>query len=207
MVNNLRFPGQYFDAETGLHYNMSRDYNSLTGRYITSDPLGLAGGVSTFAYVGNNPLNGVDPNGQLAFFWHFGITLAATDSLSTAWNAMVVDFALGSQGTNREVTQQHAMAGFDSTLNRYQTREEAIAATNTFIQTNISGNLAGAIHAGQDLSTPRHAGEEWHGFGWNLETAAHIFGDVFPSWRTITQAYQNTEQIVGGNWVSGGCKK
>ncbi len=160
VINNLRFPGQYYDAESGLHYNVMRDYNPLIGRYAQSDPIGLVGGINTFVYVESNPVNLVDPSGQLAFLWHFGITLAATGSLNTAWNAMAVDFAPGSQGTNAEVTQQHAMAGFDSLLNRYQTREEAIAATNIFIQKNISSNLAGAIHAGQDFATPKHAGEE-----------------------------------------------
>jgi RHS repeat-associated protein len=42
---NLRFPGQYFDKETNLHYNYYRDYSPEIGRYIESDPIGLAGGV------------------------------------------------------------------------------------------------------------------------------------------------------------------
>ena len=45
MVFNLRFPGQYYDAETGLHYNYFRDYEPGTGRYVESDPIGFAGGV------------------------------------------------------------------------------------------------------------------------------------------------------------------
>ena len=62
-VYNLRFPGQYYDEETGLHYNYHRDYDPVTGRYVQSDPIGLGDGSNTFAYTGNRPTVGVDPLG------------------------------------------------------------------------------------------------------------------------------------------------
>ena len=62
---NLRFPGQYFDQETGTHYNYFRDYDPGTGRYIESDPVGLGAGLSIYAYVGGNPLIGIDPLGLM----------------------------------------------------------------------------------------------------------------------------------------------
>ncbi len=58
-----RFPGQYFDQETGMVYNNARYYDAETGRYYSSDRIGLAGGINTYTYSGNSPLNYIDPAG------------------------------------------------------------------------------------------------------------------------------------------------
>ncbi|MFD0322478.1 RHS repeat-associated core domain-containing protein [Lysobacter gummosus] len=62
-VFDLRFPGQRYDAASGLNYNYFRDYEAATGRYGQSDPIGLTGGISTFTYVRGNPIIGLDPFG------------------------------------------------------------------------------------------------------------------------------------------------
>jgi RHS repeat-associated protein len=60
---NLRFPGQYYDAFTGLHYNLNRYYNPELGRYMEPDPIGLEGGLNPYVYADNNPISNVDPTG------------------------------------------------------------------------------------------------------------------------------------------------
>ena len=61
---NVRFPGQTYDAETGLFQNWRREYNPRIGRYMQSDPVGLEGGINTYEYVGGAPTMFVDPTGQ-----------------------------------------------------------------------------------------------------------------------------------------------
>jgi RHS repeat-associated protein len=64
LTQNLRFPGQWFQAETGLHQNWMRDYDPTTGRYLQADPLGLVDGPSVYGYARQSPLRFTDPTGE-----------------------------------------------------------------------------------------------------------------------------------------------
>ena len=66
LTQPLRLPGQYADAETGLHQNWWRDYDPALGRYMTPDPIGLAGGANLYGYTGANPVSFTDRDGQQA---------------------------------------------------------------------------------------------------------------------------------------------
>uniref|UniRef100_UPI0023ED2E09 RHS repeat-associated core domain-containing protein n=1 Tax=Zooshikella ganghwensis TaxID=202772 RepID=UPI0023ED2E09 len=88
----LRFPGQYYDPESGLFYNHQRYYDPSLGRYVTSDPVGLQAGLNTFSYVNSNPTNYMDPYGLDAVTtWYFRAlaadvaTIEPTDAAIPKW--------------------------------------------------------------------------------------------------------------------------
>lgn len=104
ITNNLRFPGQYYDAETGLNYNLNRDYNAVIGRYIQTDPIGLKGGLNPYRYV-KNPVNLIDPLGLFGtsdFVNHYfngngtTIDLSAVGLLNAFMNSSSVRSAVNS---------------------------------------------------------------------------------------------------------------
>ena len=73
--NNLRFPGQYFDTETGLHYNFFRYYDPSIGKYITPDPIGIDSDLNLYNYCFSNPINIFDEEGLSAK--EYGLCVAA----------------------------------------------------------------------------------------------------------------------------------
>ena len=79
------YAGQYFDHETGLHYNWFRYYDPATGRYLTPDPIGLYGGINLYVYTSNNPVNYIDP---------FGL-YDSPDDIARAFTGMNASNAIG----------------------------------------------------------------------------------------------------------------
>ena len=98
---NMRFPGQYYDAERGYAYNIHRDYEAATGRYAQSDPIGLLGGSSTYSYVGGSPLAAVDLYGLLKWLvqpvqWDqsFGGATSETETYPGGGSSAIPDWVL-----------------------------------------------------------------------------------------------------------------
>ena len=98
--NALRFPGQYFDSETGLNYNFFRDYSPSLGRYLQRDPIGLQGGLNDYGYAYQEPVANMDPDGRFVMVIPLyylvvgaagvaGLTCVATDCGQAAYNAAV----------------------------------------------------------------------------------------------------------------------
>jgi len=96
--NPFRFPGQYYDPETGLHYNYFRYYDPTTGRYITPDPIGLEGGINLWPFVAGNPLRWIDPWGLDSLYYTGGYLHWQTDqgTITDTYRAMSGPYGEGS---------------------------------------------------------------------------------------------------------------
>uniref|UniRef100_A0A2G7SNP2 RHS repeat-associated core domain-containing protein n=1 Tax=Chryseobacterium sp. B5 TaxID=2050562 RepID=A0A2G7SNP2_9FLAO len=109
MKFDLRYPGQVFDEETGLSYNLHRYYDAATGRYIQADPIGLAGGWNRFGYVGGDPLNAIDPDGLNAVVALNRIAEVGR-GLYYRYGPAITEFIAGASGVNGAVASPAAIS-------------------------------------------------------------------------------------------------
>lgn len=117
-VLDMRFPGQRYDAVSGVNYNYFRDYEPGIGRYVQSDLIGLAGGVSTYAYVNGNPVNLIDPLGLEGIGpWTYapGQNYGANACQQAAMTQMMGDIAINI--TPLAIFETIANIGFDTSIN------------------------------------------------------------------------------------------
>lgn len=149
---NLRLPGQYFDEESGLHYNHQRYYDPIAGRYISSDPLGLAAGPNTYAYVENDPVNHIDPTGLLLFAFDGTGNNYPVDENSDISN--VVRFAKSYVGDPEElnIDNRYAIPGSQVRYRELGEHTYYISGADTRDErTGIRGNTDSNIFTRQEL--------------------------------------------------------
>ena len=106
-ASDQRYPGQYYDQETGLHQNYFRTYDPSLGRYREADPIGLEGGSNRYAYVSSNPLGLIDPLGLFESNWflrsvvpgqvRFDAGMTALENGQHGWAAFNFGVMLGEQ--------------------------------------------------------------------------------------------------------------
>jgi RHS repeat-associated protein len=163
--NNLRFPGQYYDQETGLHYNFHRYYEPGVGRYMTEDLIDLRDGLNRFFYANANPQVIIDPFGLFSDHGTLSTEAFNTENCDKlASDAMtwtnLVDWLKDSQDPQN--AHWHAMRNDDT-----ESVEEAEKGTDQYIDEQLSKcnaeGLGRALHAEQDKWAAGHRGyQPWY---------------------------------------------
>jgi RHS repeat-associated protein len=127
---NVRLPGQYSDAESGLSHNGFRDYDPTIGRYVESDPIGLLGGPNSYSYVGGNPIKNTD-----------GLGLCSTDQLPAPAPVPPLPPSWSLEDLMKQITG-YASLGSDYTL-------LVVDAASDLINKSIAG--ASVVLSGYDV--------------------------------------------------------
>ena len=162
-----RFPGQWFQSESGLHQNWMRDYDPTTGRYLQADPLGLIDGASVYGYVGQSPMMFIDPRGEFGIpgalagalvgmmagyiqsgCWQ-GAALGA--GIGLVWGGLTpagVYWAMGSAGSNAYVSQLAAFELLDGVCGCNQQEWDNRSATLVALGSALGGGLGYGLGGG-----------------------------------------------------------
>ena len=173
ITNNLRFPGQYFDTETGNHYNYFRDYNPSLGRYIQADPIGIRKGENhIYAYASSSPLRRVDPQGLLSTVETAFYKALAAGSLAEA--AMILEEAGSCINAETRAAMSEALAlanklhhifdnvdhNLDPLINIFGSESQAYSAiveatTNVINELHLTGIFEVVVNVGGQNVTVR----------------------------------------------------
>lgn len=185
--NNLRFPGQYFDAESGLSYNYFRYYDPHTGRYITSDPMDLVDGPNTYAYVRSNPVNRIDPPGLWSttahnyFIDQFFPNLSSIDRMNIKHGSGAADMP---QYQTDQYAHMHAMSDGESS------NSEQCRKMGSFAQGKMNDFMNGLAYS-QSLNIPilqqAATGRAYHNLGMALHSAMDSTSPAHEGWQHFNQ--------------------
>jgi len=205
-----RYTGREDDG-MGLMYYRARYYHPRFGRFVSEDPIGLAGGYNLYGYVGGSPVAFRDPSGLFGGDWHSIITRAAFASFpcfskdvvdAVARDTQNADWNPGAQHPSR--SHEHGMRDGKSEATPADAAESFTAYVASGVDSGTRAGLAGAMHAAQDSFARGHEGfQPWNGGKW--PGFAHLFFDLFPSKREFNAAVSVTKGIIAAWIAKHGC--
>jgi len=195
------YTGQLYFEDLGLYHYKARVYNPLIGRFLQTDPIGYDDGLNWYAYVGNDPVNAVDPTGNFGVHIHAWISFTAArasgfslwQSIKVAYRAVQFDFEAGSQDANKKAVAGHAMS-----VRGQSPAEASKNHVGLIAYATKTGDFGKASHAIQDSFAEGHSGfAVWSGGFWDegiMNGLRHLWHDLFPSSDSIDAAYNATRE-------------
>ncbi|HEY3489022.1 MAG TPA: RHS repeat-associated core domain-containing protein [Candidatus Deferrimicrobiaceae bacterium] len=172
--NNLRFPGQYYDQETGLNYNFHRDYDPKTGRYVEADPIGIRGGINIYAYAKNNSISETDVTGLWSTDAHNAIIEEFGKEMGLNID-MIKEMELGSREADSWKYQDAAHSYMHAMSSSSLSKKSACEMLRYFVVDSIAAaeasvdigqayfDIGFGLHAIMDSTSPPHADfQKWN---------------------------------------------
>ena len=204
---NLRFPGQVYDAETGLHQNGFRDYDPVTGKYAESDPIGLGGGVNSFGYVGARPTSLIDRLGLWSTrghnyfieemnkrYWHLpsllvnAIKTGSAEADSSYYQDAAHSYMHAMSSDKLAVAQATAKYCDYVAYSMLTFQQMLLGARSPLARKAAYAQLGMALHAVMDSTSPSHRGfQSWN---WTRETISR-HGDNSMEDEAAAQKYRD----------------